>query len=640
MEKTQELLATAVEAIGGTPRPGQQKMAEAVANAFATGRHLAVQAGTGTGKSLAYLVPSLSYAHVQDACVIVATATLALQRQLVERDLPRLTVALGGDYSYAILKGRSNYVCLNKLAGENALIGAEDYQWMEPYLKRVYAWAEDTETGDKDHLDPGVPPAVWAKVSTTAQECPGASVCPHGDDCFAEKARAAARDVDVVVTNHALLAIDAVSPAEILPPHDAVVIDEAHELVDRITAVSTATISVMALKMVATRVEKILEKNNPSVDKLREVTDELDEVLPELPLGRWVDGIPEVAVPPLGAISEALDTVGTELSLTSVDAETDPETYAEKQSLMSHIGGLAEGIDRMLEGSEEDVVWLEVDRRDERRLMVAPLSVASTLADNLFEHNTTVLTSATLALGGSFDALAASWGLTGLTWDGLDVGTPFDTQGSAIMYLASHLPPPGRDGLSPELLDELETLITAAGGRTLGLFSSRRAAEQAAEELRTRLPFDIYCQGDDIIGTLIERFAADENSCLFGTRSLWQGVDVPGPSLSLVTIDRIPFPRPDDPLSQARKEAADARGGNGFMQVAATHAALLMAQGAGRLLRSTTDRGVVAILDSRIATKRYGKFILRSIPPMWTTTNLATVTGALTRLVAARHSTN
>ena len=612
-------------------------MADAVAHAFDSGRHLAVQAGTGTGKSLAYLVPSLHYAHEEDACVIVATATLALQRQLVERDLPRLVEALDGDYTYAILKGRSNYVCLSKLAGETALIGAEDYQWMKPHLDRVYEWADETDTGDRDHLDPGVPQQVWAKVSTTAQECPGASVCPHGDECFAEKAKAQARGVDVVVTNHALLAIDATSPIDILPAHDAVVIDEAHELVDKITDVSTATISVMALKMAATRAEKIVGKHSDGVDKLREVTGDLEEILPALPLGRWEESTPDEAKAPLAGVGDALDAVYTELSLTEDDAEGDPEGYAEKRSLMSHVQTLIDGLERMLEGSDADVVWLEKDLRDERRLMVAPLSVASVLADNLFGTNTTVLTSATLALGGKFDAMARAWGLTDLPWDSLDVGTPFDTQGSAIMYLSRHLPPPGRDGLTDELLDELEHLILAAGGRTLGLFSSKRAAVEATEALRPRLPFDIYCQGDDAIGALIEQFAANENSCLFGTLSLWQGVDVPGPSLSLVTIDRIPFPRPDDPLSQARKEAADARGGNGFMQVAASHAALLMAQGAGRLLRATTDRGVVAILDSRIATKRYGSFILRSIPPMWTTTDLDTVTGALKRLIAARH---
>ena len=192
--------------------------------------------------------------------------------------------------------------------------------------------------------------------------------------------------------------------------------------------------------------------------------------------------------------------------------------------------------------------------------------------------------------------MAAAWGLPSGGWDGLDVGTPFDPQKSGILYVARDLPRPGRDGATPEQFAIMERLIRAAGGRTLGLFSSRRGAEAAAEEMRKRLPYDVLCQGDDSIGALVDRFAANPQTCLFGTLTLWQGVDVPGPSLSCVIIDRIPFPRPDDPLLSARSDAANAAGRNGFMEVSATHAALLMAQGSGRLLRQVDDRGVVACL--------------------------------------------
>ena len=230
--------------------------------------------------------------------------------------------------------------------------------------------------------------------------------------------------------------------------------------------------------------------------------------------------------------------------------------------------------------------------------------------------------------------MAASWGLPAGSWDHLDAGTPFDPAKSGILYVPRHVPFPGRDGLHEKTLSEMYELIMAAGGRTLGLFSSRRAAEQATESLRRRLPFDVLCQGDDSMGALVDRFAKQENTCLFGTLTLWQGVDVPGKSCSLVIMDKIPFPRPDDPLLQARKEAADAAGRNGFMEVAATHAALLMAQGAGRLLRHTTDRGVVAIMDKRLIEKRYGGFLLNSLPPFWRTTDPKVVTGALKRLVS------
>ncbi len=285
-------------------------------------------------------------------------------------------------------------------------------------------------------------------------------------------------------------------------------------------------------------------------------------------------------------------------------------------------------------------------------LRAAPLSVAGLLRERLFGPSTVVLTSATLALGGSFDALARQWGLPSSgtvaagadtddpvpdapRWSGLDVGSPFQHASSGILYVARHLPPPGRDGLPPEYLDEIEGLVTAAGGRTLGLFSSMRAARQAAEALRERIESPVLCQGDDATGLLVAQFAADPATSLFGTLSLWQGVDVPGPSLSLVIIDRIPFPRPDDPLTSARQRAVDARGGPGFMAVSATHAALLLAQGSGRLLRGMDDRGVVAVLDPRLATARYAGFLRASLPPFWPTTDPSVVRGALSRLAAA-----
>jgi ATP-dependent DNA helicase DinG len=221
-----------------------------------------------------------------------------------------------------------------------------------------------------------------------------------------------------------------------------------------------------------------------------------------------------------------------------------------------------------------------------------------------------------------------------LRWRGLDAGSPFDYPRAAILYVARHLPPPGRGGLSEEMLAELDGLISAARGRTLGLFSSMRAAREAADALRERTDHTILCQGEDSTSALVRRFSEEPQTCLFGTLSLWQGVDVPGDSLSLVVIDRIPFPRPDDPLASARARAIEASGGNGFMAVSANHAALLLAQGAGRLLRATTDRGVVAVLDSRLATARYGGYLTASLPPFWRTTERATVLAALDRLTA------
>lgn len=313
-----------------------------------------------------------------------------------------------------------------------------------------------------------------------------------------------------------------------------------------------------------------------------------------------------------------------------------------------------------------DVVWLSGDPSAATprppALHVAPLTVSGLLRERVFGTRTTVLTSATLTLGGTFDTMARQWGLPpnapgpaapaakvegtatdkappsdagGPRWVGLDVGSPFDHGRNGILYVARHLPPPGRDGLSEPFLAELTDLVQAAGGRTLGLFSSMRAAKQATEELRERVDFPILCQGDDSTGLLVRQFSEDPRTCLFGTLSLWQGVDVPGASLQLVVVDRIPFPRPDDPVQSARQRAVEARGGNGFLTVAAAHAALLLAQGVGRLHRTVQDRGVVAVLDSRLATARYGGFLRASLPPFWPTNDIDVAKAALRRLDAA-----
>lgn len=648
---TQELLAAAVEALGGAERPGQVAMAEAVTKALTNERHLAVQAGTGTGKSLAYLVPAIRHAQGTDTTVIVSTATLALQRQLVERDLPRLVEALDPLLSrtptFAIQKGRSNYLCLNKLAvdpqQDEALIDEEDVSWLGRHIKRVYEWADETETGDRDDLEPGVPDQAWRQLSVTAAECVGATRCPHGEECFAEAARRRTQDVDIVVTNHALLAIDAMSDINILPEHSAVIIDEAHELDGRVTSVATNEISARALTLAARRAGKLKAKTEQS--KLESLIDDFTAVLALETPGRW-ETISDPARASFAGIRDALWRTRDAISRgPEGEATNDPETFAERENLKNHLGELHDSIVRILEVFDEpdpskhvDVVWLtRVERYSDTSdsVSVAPLSVSTLLRDNLFGEQTVVLASATLTVGGNFRAMASAWGLPNGSWDALDAGTPFDPRRAGILYVAKHLPPPGRDGLREDTITEMAELITAAGGRTLGLFSSKRAAVEAADTLRKKLPFDILVQGDDSIGALVNKFAASENVCLFGTLSLWQGVDVPGKSLSQVIIDRIPFPRPDDPLLQARSNAADAAGCSGFMEVSATHAALLLAQGAGRLLRSTSDRGVVSVLDSRLATKRYGQFLRASLPDFWETTDPTVVREALKRLVSA-----
>ncbi|GLY66835.1 ATP-dependent DNA helicase [Amycolatopsis taiwanensis] len=668
-----ELLTHAVEALGGAERAGQVKMAEAVGHAIRTGEHLAVQAGTGTGKSLAYLVPAIRHAVQKDTTVVVSTATIALQRQLVDRDLPRLAKALkkplGREPTFAILKGRRNYLCLHRL-DTGAPEEPEDPGLFDPFavsrlgkeVTRLREWSSDTETGDRDELVPGVSEQAWRQVSVTARECLGVSRCPVGTDCFAERARAEAGRADVVVTNHALLAIDALQGYQVLPDHDLVIVDEAHELVDRVTSVATGELTSSMIAIAVRRCGKLID--GAVADRLQEASEGLAIVLEELPAGR-MDALPK-------ALEGTLKTVrdGAHACLTALgsDRKEDVGEATARKLARSQVEEIHDTATRLLDAFDEDlahqrdVVWLSNDRfgagNRPPMLHIAPLSVSGLLRERVFGMATTVLTSATLCLGGAFDTLARQWGLPPspaqrakaegtatdqappaddetLAWTGLDVGSPFDHRNNGILYVAKHLPPPGRDGLGKSTLAEIAELIDAAGGRTLGLFSSMRAAKQAAEELRERIGHPILCQGEDATSLLVRKFAEDARTCLFGTLSLWQGVDVPGPSLQLVIVDRIPFPRPDDPVSSARQRAVEARGGNGFLTVAATHAALLLAQGTGRLHRSVADRGVVAVLDSRLATARYGGFLRASLPPFWPTSDPEVARAALRRLDAS-----
>jgi ATP-dependent DNA helicase DinG len=671
------LLTHAVEAVGGTERPGQVEMAEAVGRAIRTGEHLAVQAGTGTGKSLAYLVPAIRHAVEREATVVVSTATIALQRQLVDRDLPRLARSLkkplGREPTFAILKGRRNYLCLHRL-DSGAPEEPDDAALFDPFavsrvgkeVKRLHEWSSDTETGDRDELVPGVSDQAWRQVSVTAKECLGAARCPIGTDCFAEQARAEAGRADVVVTNHALLAIDALQGYQVLPEHDLVIIDEAHELVDRVTSVATAELTSAMISAATRRCGKLIDAD--TADRLLESGDGLTLVLDDLKPGR-MDALPQPLAGALPAVRDAAHACLTALG--SERKEELDEATARKlaRTLLEEVHDTAV---RLLDAFEpdqahqRDVVWLSGDQYSSNprppALHVAPLAVAGLLRERVFAMNTTVLTSATLTLGGTFDTLARQWGLPPLAaakakketaksatatekappsdeddlqWAGIDVGSPFDHKRNGILYVARHLPPPGRDGLASATLDEIAELIDAAGGRTLGLFSSMRAAKQATEELRDRVEHPILCQGEDSTSLLVRKFSEDERTCLFGTLSLWQGVDVPGPSLQLVLVDRLPFPRPDDPVSSARQRAVEARGGNGFLTVSATHAALLLAQGTGRLHRSVNDKGVVAVLDSRLATARYGGFLRASLPPFWPTSDPQVARDALRRLDAA-----
>ncbi|WP_164253058.1 ATP-dependent DNA helicase [Streptomyces sp. S4.7] len=629
-----ELLHAAVTAVGGAERPGQVTMAEAVAEVIDDNSHLLVQAGTGTGKSLGYLVPALAHGER----VVVATATLALQRQLVERDLPRtvdaLSPLLGRRPEYAMLKGRSNYLCLHRL-NEGVPQEEEDglfdqFEAAAPTSKlgkdllRMRDWADETETGDRDNLTPGVSDRAWAQISVSSRECLGATKCAYGAECFAEMARERAKLADVVITNHALLAIDAIEGAPVVPQHEVLIVDEAHELVSRVTGVATGELTPGQVNRAVRRAAKLVDEK--AADSLQTASETFERLM-ELALPGRIEEIPEDLGYALMALRDAARTVISAIGATR-DKSVQDEDAVRKQALAA-VESVHSVAERIANGSEWDVVWYERHDRFGASLRVAPLSVSGLLREKLFNERSVVLTSATLKLGGDFNGVGASLGLAPEgtegedvpQWKGIDVGSPFDYPKQGILYVARHLSPPGREGSRGDMMDELAELVEAAGGRTLGLFSSMRGAQAAAEELRGRLDTPILLQGEETLGELIKAFADDPATCLFGTLSLWQGVDVPGPSSQLVVMDRIPFPRPDDPLMSARQKAVEEAGGNGFMAVAATHAALLMAQGAGRLVRASGDRGVVAVLDPRLANARYGSYLRASMPDFWYTTD-------------------
>ncbi|OYN90063.1 ATP-dependent DNA helicase [Parenemella sanctibonifatiensis] len=662
-----QALAAAVDAIGGQPRPGQQAMADAVSHSLTSGEHLLVQAGTGTGKSLGYLIPVM--AHLQDhpdERVVIATATLALQAQLAAKDIPAASAALaattGREPRTAVVKGRSNYACLLRVrdgvAEEQAtLIGADEVaETLRPSetsspesglaseVLALRAWAEEELEADglADRDDaPAHGPRSWAQVSVPVRECLGATNCPYGEQCFVEKSRDRARQSDVVITNHALLAIDALHGHTALPEHTAVVIDEAHELVSRVSGAASAELSPQMIERTGRRSVNFSEDDEASLNYL-ESADTLRQALEGASLERVRDdseGIVTAAAAVRDAARAMLSAMGSK-----------PASPPEQRQAAAAVKEIFDVAERLAGLADADVVWVSERERFGRQLNVAPLSVAGLMRTGVLSEATTVLTSATLQLGGRFEAVAKSIGLrpdeevrgapaepTGgdddLRWRSLDVGTPFDYRSQGILYLASGLPRPGRDGTSPETLAEVAELVWAAGGRTLGLFASQRAAEAAARHVRQELPaLTVLCQGEAHLPELTRRFAQEPETSLFGTVSLWQGVDVPGDTCELVIIDKIPFPRPDDPLMQARQEAVEQAGGNGFMAVAATHAALLLAQGAGRLIRRHSDRGVVAVLDPRLATARYAGFLRKSMPDFWATQDREVAIGALRRL--------
>ncbi len=704
---------------GGEDRPGQAEMALAVGRAIADRRHLVVQAGTGTGKSLAYLVPSV----LAGEKVVVATATKALQDQLATKDLPLVAALTEGAFTFAVLKGRSNYLCKQRASevggagdktGQLALgpdgdttstsssgssgaelkdsgSGDDDPGRLGNQVRRLLAWAGDSSTGDRAELDFEPTPRAWAMVSTTARECPGAFRCPSGRDCFAEDARARAAEADVVVVNTHLYGAHLASGGSVLPPHDVVVFDEVHEVEEVMTDSLGIEIGPGRFRALAASARGLVDEELAgAVDAVAEVGDVLQRVLAPLAGTRIAQGqfagiptgdasvgeggleehtgpedrseepgvaevheehevqeeqmglelglaplpsappprvspprvSPSRVLPPPASLPEMPSPrVAVELATGRVSrliaglrrAERDAgddeptATRSRRDRTLLAAGHLSDDLAKVAALTSDQVAWVDGESRSPT-LRVSPIEVGPLLAEVLWEEVSAVMTSATVPL-----QVVERLGLPPHRTDELDVGSPFDYATHAMLYVARSLPDRRRPESEPALHDELEALMTAAGGRTLALFTSWRAMSAAVEALRDRVPFPILAQSDLPKPALIEAFSSDEATCLFATLGFWQGVDVPGPSLSVVTIDRIPFPRPNDPVMQARRDRA---GAGAFKAVDLPRAGTLLAQGAGRLIRSADDRGVVAVLDSRLASAGYRGALLARIPPM------------------------
>jgi ATP-dependent DNA helicase DinG len=610
---------------GGERRNGQQHMAVAVAEALHDETHLVVQAGTGTGKSLGYLVPAI----LSSKNVVVATATKALQDQLFNKDLPFLDQHLGVPFSYAMLKGRSNYFCLQRSNELRAQLGggsggqlrldgssaAAPAAVVEEILL-IAKWAADSPTGDRAELPFEPSPTAWGAVSVNASECPGASKCPSGDTCFAERARDKAASADVVVVNMHLYAQHVRSGGFVLPEHSVVILDEAHELEDIVSDSLGSEVSSGRFTQLAGRFRTVVSDIDSKAD-LAAIGPLLESALSRH-VGKSLDPGPSIDPELVRVLDAGAVRIrqAMEVARSAVPKDAPPDATAKLTRALQAATALADEIDNamtMESGTEGRIAWVEAAGGTRGPVLrISPIDVGPILASALWANTTAVLTSATIP-----PKLTQRLSLpTDITHE-LDVGSPFDFKKQGLLYCARHLPDPREASYEDKMIEELRALITLAGGRTLALFTSWRAMKAAAEKC-SDLGLTILVQGEHPKSVLVQRFTDEESSCLFATMGFWQGIDVPGKTCSMVVIDKLPFSRPDDPLLMARRDKA---GPAAFSLIDLPRAATLLAQGVGRLIRTSADHGVVAVLDPRLSKAKYAHDLVRALPPLTRTRN-------------------
>ena len=604
-------------------RPGQLAMAQAVAEGIAANRHLIVQAGTGTGKTMGYLVPAV----LAGERIVVATATKALQDQLAAKDLPFLESHLGRSFDWAVLKGRSNYICMQRIrelqstADQGQLEIEEFAATTKVEIKRLSEWSGTTDTGDQADLSWSPSDRAWQAVSVGSDECPGGTKCPMGAVCFAELARARASVADVVVVNLHLYGLNVASGNVLLPEHDVVVIDEAHQLEDIMSDTVGVQIGPGRFTNLAAVVRRVVD--DPAiVGGLAEVAPAIREALRPFAGERLTKPFPDLIQDALIDARGRIEKAQSSLRAINTDL---PEAQQRKMRAQQVATRVQEQIDVAL-GKHEGYVAFVSGSPDQARLEIAPLDVGPVLAAGIWAKRTAILTSATLPA-----TLAHRVGIPDGSYSQIDVGSPFDYGTNALLYCAVHLPDPRSAQFAAAMHEELIALIIAAGGRTLALFTSWKAMDAAAAAIRDRVDVRILTQRDFPKTALVKAFIDDESSCLFATAGFFQGVDIPGRTLSLVTIDRIPFPRPDDPLLTARRELL---GAAAFGEIDLPRAAMLLAQATGRLIRNATDRGVVAVFDPRLGKASYRWQVVNALPPMRRTRVRAEVESFLREITA------
>jgi len=598
---------------GFRPRPQQQSMAALVEVALAHYQKLIVEAGTGVGKTFAYLVPVLLSRHK----VIISTGTKHLQDQLYHQDLPLVRKALGVTLKTALLKGRANYLCLYRL--ENALQQGTEGAHIQTLL-RVRQWAGMTRSGDIAELsDLPEDSPVWSRVTSTTDNCLGTE-CPMYQECHLVKARRAAQEADLVVINHHLffadLAIREEGFGELLPSANAFILDEAHQLPD--LACSFFGTNLSARQIFELTRDSIAEQLHeaPELKKLSGLADKLNKTVLDLRLamgagekrGSWsvLRDQPQVAA--------VLDEFHERLQSFNGGLESCAERGKGLQNCQRRATQLLARFQMMRDDPQDSVLWFETFRRS-FILHNTPLNIA-----DLFKAHTErfqcawVLTSATLTVGERFDHFTTGLGLADAVCESLD--SPYDYHNNALVYLPTGLPDPRNPGHTRALVKSSIPVIEAVGGKTFMLFTSHRAMREAAELLHGRFSYPMLVQGTAPRRELIERFRHAGNAVLLGTSSFWEGVDVRGPALSCVIIDKLPFASPSDPVLQARLDAIKNLGGNPFMEVQMPQAVISLKQGVGRLIRGESDTGVLMLCDPRLNSKPYGRVFLNSLPDM------------------------